>query len=300
MSAKEFLAHPAPVVDYETSLARIKDQRIREIALPGFNPDLQTIFMTHGHRTRRVVLWFHGYTSATLQFKPLGDLCFERGYNVLIPCIPHHGFKNRMSPEVSRVTALELVRFCDQMVDLAFGLGEEVVVGGLSLGGVMAAWVAQEREEASKAIIIAPFFGAKFIPPGLTRLAAYAGCILPDIKVWWNPAKKENPDGPKYGYPRFSTHSAGQILRMGINLYDLAAKTPPCSENIFLVLNDNDQSVNNPAASQLVQIWKHYPGKDVTEVHFPKEVGLPHDCISVEAPVGNTGFVYPQIMEMIG
>jgi esterase/lipase len=182
MSSSSFHSHPAPVTDYETAVARIQAIQARELVTPGFNPELKTIFLTHGDKAGQAVLWLHGYTAAPLQFKQLAELCFQNGCNVLVPCIPHQGFKDRLSPEVSRVKATELVSFTDEMIDLTHGLGESVIVGGLSLGGVMTCWAAQERADISTAIIIAPFLGARIIPAGLTKFAAYGTQLLSDIK----------------------------------------------------------------------------------------------------------------------
>jgi pimeloyl-ACP methyl ester carboxylesterase len=179
MSSSAFHSHPAPVLDYETALARIQAIQADELATPGFNPELQTILLTHGDKARQAVLWFHGYTSAPLTLKSLAELCFQNGCNVLVPCIPHHGFEDRRSPEVSRVKAVELASFTQGMIDLTRGLGEKAIVGGLSMGGVTTCWAAQERADISTAIIIAPPLGARIIPAGLTRIVAYGAQLLP-------------------------------------------------------------------------------------------------------------------------
>ncbi len=299
MSIHDFHSRSTPHLDYSQTTASIQTMQVQEKDQPGFNPALQTILLTHGKRTRRVVVWFHGYTAATRQFKELGEACFEAGYNVLVPCVPHHGFTDRMSPEVSRLDTLELVRFSDRMVDLAAGLGDEVIVGGLSMGGAMSAWVAQERSDVSTVICVAPFLGARVIPANLTRLAALGATILPDFKLWWDPAKKMDLAGPNYGYLHFSTHSLVQILRLAFRTADFAAKTPPCAGSIRMVLNAHDESVNNLVAERLVSLWRHWPGLDVESYTFPDELGIPHDCISSDQPKGQPALVYRKLLELI-
>jgi esterase/lipase len=299
MSPSAFHSHPAPVPDYETAIGRIQAIQARELSTPGFNPQLQTILLTHGEKTRQAVLWLHGYTSATLQFKHLAELCFQRGYNVLVPCMPHHGFKNRLSPEVSRIKAREQVRFTDEMVDLTHGLGEQVILGGISMGGVITAWAAQERADVKVAIIIAPFLGARVIPTAFTRIVAYGVQLLPDIKQWWDPEKKGNTDGSDYGYPWHSTHSLGQILQLGSKVFSMGRKKPPAAGRIWMVINDHDESVNNALVLRLVDTWQRSDAHKLQTLHFPDELGLPHDCISVEQPKGNPGLVYAELMKMM-
>lgn len=299
MSPFDFHSYSAPVEDYETAIAKIQAMQAGELATPGFNPELKTILLTHGEKTRQVVLWLHGYTAAPLLFKSLAELCFQSGCNALVPCIPHHGFKDRLCSEVSKIKATELARFTDKMIDLAHGLGEQVIVGGLSMGAVMTCWAAQERADVSKAIIIAPFLGARIIPTALTKIVAYGTQILPDFKQWWDPEKKENCDGPDYGYPWNSTRSLGQILQLGFKVFALGRRKPPAAAQIWMVINDHDESVNNPMIMRLVETWQKSKARDLQVFHFPDELGLPHDCISVEQPKGNTGLVYAELMRMV-
>src|SRR5512146_2513766 len=174
----DFHAHLQPAADYAAAVARISAKQAQETAAPGFRPDLQSTLLTHGQKTRRAVLWFHGYTASPPEFGALAQLCCEKGYNAFVPCIPHHGFKDRMSPEGSRIKTEELARFADEMVDLMHGLGEEIVVGGLSMGGAMTCWVAQERADVDTAVIVAPFIGARIIPDALIRVVTLVTHLL--------------------------------------------------------------------------------------------------------------------------
>ncbi len=300
MPSSGFRSHPAPVQDYAAAVEKVQAIQARETATPGFNSRLQTILMSHGRKTGRAVLWFHGYTATTLQFKPLAELCFQKGYNVLIPCVPHHGMQDRLSAEVSKIDARELVHFSDEMTDLARGLGEELIVGGLSMGGVQTAWVAQERADVAMAIIIAPFLGARIIPTPLTGMAALAFRLLPDILQWWDPEKKEHLDGPAYTYPRYSTHSLGQILGLGFQTFALARRKPPAAGKVWVVINDHDESVNNAMVQRLVDTWQRSNAGNVQTFHFADELGIPHDCISIEQPTAKTPIVYGELMRMVG
>ena len=300
MPALSFPPRPAPIHDYPVALEKIRTMQSAETAQLGFNPALQTILLTHGQQTHRAVLWFHGYTSAVPQFLQLAEMCFERGYNVLIPCVPHHGFQDRMSPETSRINASELLNFTNNMVDLMHGLGEEIVVGGLSMGGALASWVAQARMDVKTAVIVAPFLGARSIPIHLTRAAAHLTQLLPDVRQWWNPELKEALIGPDYGYAQRSTHSLGQILKLGLQVADAARRRPPAVGDIWMVLNDNDHSVNNEIAERLAANWQKKGAKCLRNFYFPASLGLPHDLISIEQPRANPQLVYSELMKMVG
>jgi carboxylesterase len=290
---------PNPGADqaYNDSLKRIKILQSHETN--GFNPSLKTILLTQGKRTKKAVLWFHGYTAATLQFKPLAELCFKKGYNVLVPCIPHHGMKDRMTNEVSKIRMKELVQFTNYMVDVMHGLGDKIVVGGLSMGGVMSSWVAQYRPDVATSIIIAPFLGARIIPTKLIPLVVFATGLLPDIRQWWDPEKKMECDGPKYGYPQYSYKSLRQVLKMGMKIRADARKRKPTAKKVYMVINDHDESVNNELCQQLVDNWEGMRATNVQTHHFPDALGIPHDCISIEEPQGKTNLVYSVLMKIV-
>ena len=300
MTTTQILSQSAPFTDYGAALARIEAMRSTEKGAPGFNPEMQSILLSHGQKTARAVLWFHGYTSAPPQFRPLAELCFDRGYNAFIPCVPHHGFRDRFSPEMSRVRTAELVQFAEDTVDLMHGLGNEIIVGGLSMGGAMASWVAQQRADVSTVLIIAAFLGARIVPARLTRLVSTTLGFLPDQRQWWDEQKKEASPGPDFEYLKRSTHSLSQIIALGFRTFDLARHRPPAAGKIWMVINDHDDSVNNEINQQLVDTWRRSAARNVETFHFPDALGLPHNCIGVGIPGGNTPLVYPELMRMIG
>ncbi len=300
MPTTDFHSHPQPVTDYATAVARINAKQAQEIATPGFRPDLKSILLTHGQKTKRAVLWFHGYSSATPEFASLAQLTFEKGYNSFVPCAPHHGFADRLSPEVSRVKAGELVRYTDEMVDLMHGLGDEIIVGGISMGGAMTAWAAQERPDVAMAILVAPFIGAKIIPDPLIRSVVFVTQYLPDILQWWDPEKKEKIEGGNYGYYQRSFHSLGQVLKIGFHVFSEANLQPPKVKQIWMVTNAHDDAVSNTMADSLAAIWRKSGSTNVRAFCFPDELELPHGCIALETPKGKPGLVYAELMRMIG
>jgi esterase/lipase len=289
--------HSVQDLAYNDSLKKIKAIQTRETN--GFNPVLKTILLTHGKKTKKAVLWFHGYTSTTLQFKPLAELCFKKGYNVLIPCMPHHGMKDRMSKEVSKIRMNELVQFTNDMVDVMHGLGDEIVVGGLSMGGVMTCWAAQYRQDVNIAVIIAPFLGAKIIPIRLTPLVVFGLGLLPNFNQWWDPEKKMDCDGPQFGYPQYSSKGLREIMKMGMKIRSVSRKSKPAANKVYMVINDHDESINNELCQQLVSNWQGAGAVNIETFHFPDELGIPHDCISIEQPKGKTKVVYSMLMKMV-
>ena len=157
-AARESLpSHPNPARDYGEAFSRF--QKIQGAEGPKLNPVCLSILLTHGKRTKRAVVFFHGLTNCPEQFRELGRTFYELGYNVLIPRLPRHGVADRKVDNLTPLKAEELRDCADTGVDIACGLGEKVYVAGLSAGGTMAAWVAQNRSEVARVLLIAPALG---------------------------------------------------------------------------------------------------------------------------------------------
>ncbi|HLZ80798.1 MAG TPA: alpha/beta fold hydrolase, partial [Ktedonobacteraceae bacterium] len=134
-----------PATDYEAAIARYAEaQAVEDDTI---NPVCRSKIMTHGAKTEHVIVLVHGITNCPQQFVEFAPLFFERGYNVLIPRMPHNGLADRMTDELKYLKAEELRDCSNEMVDIACGMGDHITFLGISVGGAMAAWVAQHRPE---------------------------------------------------------------------------------------------------------------------------------------------------------
>jgi predicted esterase len=86
------------------------------------------------------------------------------------------------------------------------------------------------------------------------------------------------------------------MFRLGKYVEKAAAKDAPKSP-VAVVLNDNDKTISNQQAEQLVAAWKA-SGTDVTVVRLPKGLGLPHDVVDFAQPKGKTDVVYPVLVAL--
>src|SRR5579859_5139401 len=116
---------------YADSMARINALCTYEAANPRINPECASIVMEHGRRTRRAIVCMHGITSSPVQFRDLGALFYSRGYNVLIPRMPHHGYRDRLTHDHARLTVAEYQAYVTEAVALGQGLGEHLTLAGL-------------------------------------------------------------------------------------------------------------------------------------------------------------------------
>jgi len=239
----------------------------------------------------------HGYTNCPQQFLALGQLFFERGYNVFIPPLPYHGLADRMTTEHAKLRAPDLAVYGDRAVDIAQGLGNAVTVAGISMGGAIAAWAGQYRRDVALAAPISPFLGAYVVPAPLTDPAAAVVRRLPNQYQWWDPLLRADL-GPQYAYPRYATHALSEILHLGRTVRRSAQTRPSAARALLVVTNANDRAVNNTVTGALVQAWQRQ-GAPVRTFEFEASLELLHDLVDPNQRGQRVNIVYPKLLELM-
>jgi pimeloyl-ACP methyl ester carboxylesterase len=288
-------SHPHPVQNYEEATRQIAI--LSEDRQPEMNPDCRLQFLTHGQKVQHVIILVHGYTNCPAQFAQIGQKFYDLGYNVLIAPLPHHGLKDRLNGEQGQLTADELTAYADHMVDIAYGLGDDIAMMGISGGGVIAAWAAQNRSDLDTAVIISPAFGYQEIPTRFTIPVMNIVHILPDSFEWWDPNLKGNA-GPAHQYPRYSKHALAELLRLGFAVQVQGVWSSPVAHRVIVVTNANDTSVNNEMTSGVVKRWQKN-GANIETYEFASSFGLAHDLIDPEQPNQPVDTVYPKLIDLI-
>lgn len=289
---------PNPAQDYADAMRRFNALVAEEQARGDIDDKCLPYVLTHGQRTERAIILFHGLTACPFQYHELAQLFYAEGYNVFAPRLPRHGYSDRTANALAELTAEELAAMMDVTADLAAGLGEEVTMAGLSLGGNVAAQGGQLRADLRLAVPMSPALGFRFVPnfltPAITRLILG---LSPDIYIWWDPISKADFQAES-GYPGFSLHALGEIYRLGLAVQALADSQPPAAQAQLVIDNWGDPAVNLGAIEALTAAWQRNSG-DVTAYRFPLLPWLPHDFISTDAVGASTDHTYPKLFELI-
>jgi esterase/lipase len=288
-------SHPRPAQNYSEALRLTEVLRAEEPQ--GMNPLCKAQLMTHEKKAYRAIILVHGYTSDPQEFHELGQRFYDLGYNVLIAPLPHHGLADRMTEEHAKLTAEELATYADRTVDIAQGLGEQVVMMGISAGGVTTAWAAQNRKDIDLAVIISPALGFKKVPTPFTAAAMNIYTLLPDALEWWDPVLKEKVL-PTHDNPRYSRHALVQLLRLGFIVQADAELHPPAAKKMVIVFNANDNTIDNEMTMKMVNIWKEHHA-NLTTYEFDAGLKLPHDLIDPAQPAQRIDIAYPPLLELI-
>jgi carboxylesterase len=288
-----------PVGNYDTACKKLAEWKSKE---DGFqlHDVCRTKLMTHGYRVENVIIILHGYTTCPEQFAELGKRFFDLGFNVFIPCLDYHGREDRLTDVIQDLTAERMVSFGDQMLDIATGLGEKVTVLGISGGGTITAWLAQNRSDVYCAVPLAAFIRVGFLPAFLTTPFIRIFSTLPHFFIWWDPrTKANNPYSIFYAYPRYSLRNFAQIMRLGLAVKRQSQIRPPAAGHIMMIINDFDPGVSNTELNSLYEVWKSQKGEKVTSYHFDKEMKMLHDIITPGTPGIPIEDVYSRIIQQV-
>lgn len=265
------------------------------VDMSGVRPDAGALLLTHGHKTARAIVLLHGFTNCPLQFQALAELYHARGYNVLVPRFPYHGLYNRAPKELAKLTAEDLVRTGMTAVDLAQGLGRHVTVMGLSMGGLVTAWLAQHRADIDRAVMIAPALAVQGAPSALLPLYVTYVLRAPNRFVWWSPEQRGQIAGPAHAYYGFYLRSMGALLRLAVIVGQEANAAPLQARATTVIINPTDESIDNAGVRAVAQRWRRR-GANVALEEFPADWRLIHDLIDPAQPAQQVARVYPLLV----
>jgi pimeloyl-ACP methyl ester carboxylesterase len=252
----------------ELTAAIAQSTRAIEDALPLRNEFCRTQLMLQKQRPKRVCIWFHGFTAGPYQFVPMGKVFFNAGYTVLIPRLPGHGQAgnwDRQNPPPLPLDRTIYQQFALDWLAKAQQLGDEVVVGGLSAGGTLAAWLALERPQSiQRACLFAAYLSgsSKLLDLFVKRMNTY---------FEWMPVSAT--PSVVYGYKGFPVPAMRVFLEMGKDILDRAPRVtaPP----MFIVSSESDIAVGNFDHRDLFE--KLLPRQPMTWYNnLPKALEIPH------------------------
>ncbi|UBF24976.1 alpha/beta fold hydrolase [Kovacikia minuta CCNUW1] len=260
----------------DTAMAIAQQAKMREDALPLLNQSCRSRFFFQPKPTKRVCLFFHGFTAGPYQFVPMAEAFFRAGYNVLIPLLPGHGQAgnwNRNNPPPLPTDPKIYQQFGLQWLELAQTLGEEVIIGGLSAGGTLTAWLALERPQAIyRALLFAAYLSSSSKVVDLFVRSF-------DTYFEWQAGKTPSTQTPLAvgGYSGFSVAGLRTFLNMGQDILKRAQRqpTPP----LFIVSSESDIAVGNMDHKALFENALHRQPLTWYQ-RFDRTLAIPHTMMT--------------------
>lgn len=278
-----------PAGSFEEASRRISEVQRAET---GVKEACRTIFLHHGTTTARTVVMLHGFTSCPYQYHQLAEELYASGYNVVVPLLPHHGLAGPEDHPLRDLRSEEALALANQVVDAAHGLGDEVTVLGISYGGALATWMAQNRSDLEQVLILSPAYGLRMVPTWLQRPAMTLLPLLPSIQV-------NNPNQvPAHSYRGTSSRALSEVLRLGQSVLSDSHQAAPVSRSNTVITAPGDRVVRLELAKALEENWLARGGK-VRSYQFDPQLDLIHDFIEPSGPKARPDVVYSMIMNFI-
>ncbi len=107
---------------------------------------------TH-QRANTAILLFHGFTATTVEVRPLAEFLHQSGHSVLGPLLPGHGTKPEEMLPIRYQDWLETAENAYQQLAKEF---PKIVVGGESMGALLALHLAANHPNIAAAVVFAP------------------------------------------------------------------------------------------------------------------------------------------------
>jgi carboxylesterase len=200
------------------------------------------------------VLLLHGFTATTSEVRPLAQRLYERGYTVTGPLLPGFG----TTPEDANRT-----RWQDwvEAASLAYqDLADRctvVFVGGESMGGLLAIYLASRYPEAAGILAYAP--ALKMRSPILPWIAPLAAPFMPTYRK--NPRSSPLADQRWQGYPVYPMAAAVQLFKLARRVHQCL---PDIRQPLMIVQGRLDSSVH-PSVPQVIA---SRTGSEIVEIHW--------------------------------
>ncbi len=167
------------------------------------------------------VLLVHGFTGSPRSMRPWGEYLADQGFGVAIPRLPGHGTTWQ---ELSRTTWEDWYGEADRAFEKLRANCDQVVVGGLSMGGAIDLRLAEVRGSEVAGLVL--------VNPGLTHPSPLQHArhvvkhLVPSVGAIKNDIKKPGQD--EGAYDRTPTRAAASMFdAWKVVIADLPRVTQP-------------------------------------------------------------------------
>lgn len=112
----------------------------------------------HDTPSKKVAVLIHGLSDSPFFMREIATILFNQGFDVVVPLLPGHGLRDTEGAMSDSDLAERWQAHVDDIVAIADGMGDTLIVGGFSTGGALA--VEQYLDEGSNIDGIMLFSGA--------------------------------------------------------------------------------------------------------------------------------------------
>lgn len=200
------------------------------------------------------VLLLHGFTATTSEVRPLGQMLHERGYTVSGPLLPGFG----TTPEdANRVRWKDWVEAASLAYRELYSRCSTVFVGGESLGGLLALYLASVYPDAPGVLTYAP--ALKLRSPVLPLLAPLLAPFVATFRK--RPRSSPITDERWQGYTVYPVSAGVQVFKLA---QQVRARLPAIRQPLLVLQGRQDYSMH-PSVPDLLA---RESGSEIVEIHW--------------------------------
>ncbi len=219
-------------------------------------------FMLTNKSSDKVAVLIHGLSDSPFFMREIANILFEQGFSVVVPLLPGHGKRDAEDDMSDWDLAERWQQHVDEVIKLADGMGDTLIVGGFSTGGALAVEHYLDGAESIDGLML--FSGAMALSDnaeGMSRIwgikllariidgnyethgpnpykypnvAGFAGLELMDLI---NTIREKVAEGQQIDVPLFAAHSQADVTTpiQGVEQLMEASKGP----NTFFVVDES-------------------------------------------------------------
>lgn len=203
------------------------------------------------------VLLFHGFTATTAEVRPLAEYIHRRGYTVAGPLLPGHGTS---IADANRCRWTDWTAAAERAYHELAADCSPVAVGGESMGGLLALYLAGQHPEIAAVLTYAPALRVRpLMRTLLTFLAPLLAPVIPAISL--PPGPPSLVDERWKGYEAYPISAAVQFTRLQ---REIARRLPRVTQPLLTIQGRLDRLVD-PAVPDLIH---QAVASTDTEIHW--------------------------------
>lgn len=233
----------------------IWNQHLKEVKNEGsIQKGCQPFYTLAKGQTKGNVLLYHGYSACPQQYEELAQVLNNRGYNVFVPLLPGHGKEpirengkvidqGLKLPDVKSTVVYE--NFAKSMGALLKEEQGTKVVGGLSVGGVVAAKTMLTNPDVyDKGLFMAPFFNSA---TPLNLVLPVLGAVIPNKSHSWGEECENERKLGRAGYCNFKLTNVAAVRKFGV---DTLKEVGKIKKPVQIIGVEKDDAASNGAIAE--------------------------------------------------
>ncbi len=256
----------------------------------------KTIVWANAEKTKTPlsIVYIHGYSATRQETVPLSDeIAAKLGANLFYTRLSGHG---RTGAAMDEPSVNDWLNDTMEAFEIGKRLGDKVIVVGVSTGGPLAAWLAEQpnTDEALAYVLLSPNFAPRDSNAEILTLPwakQFAPLIL-GAEYSWTPQNE--------GHAKYWTHSypsTALVTMMGLVKFVRGSDLESIKKPVLVIYSPHDQVVNSDAVEQgYARI-----GSEIKEIQPIEDSGNPENHVlagDILAPK-NTQVVEKMILDFI-